>query len=95
MLHGGPGAAGSAGALAQAIADPSPERREATLARVPGAIECEHLGQLLELPLDGIVIATPSALPAEPCIAALSRGLAVFCQRPLARPGRESRRGIH
>jgi predicted dehydrogenase len=81
-------------AIIEAIADPSPERREATLARVPGAIECEHLGQLLELPLDGIVIATPSALHAEHCIAALSRGMAVFCQKPLARTEHETRRVV-
>ena len=40
--------------------------------------------ELLELDLDGVVIATPSALHAEQAIAALDRGLAVFCQKPLA-----------
>ena len=41
--------------------------------------------------LDGVVIATPSALHAEQAIAALERGVAVFCQKPLgahARPRR-------
>ncbi|HWO26671.1 MAG TPA: Gfo/Idh/MocA family oxidoreductase [Kofleriaceae bacterium] len=77
-----------------AIADPSRERREAALAAAPGAIGCEHLGQLLELPLDGLVIATPSALHAEQCATALARGLAVFCQKPLGRGAEETRRVV-
>jgi predicted dehydrogenase len=76
------------------IADPSSERRDAALALAPGATTCEHLGQLLELPLDGIVIATPSALHAEHALAALDRGLAVFCQKPLARDATEARRVV-
>jgi predicted dehydrogenase len=40
----------------------------------------------------GIVIATPSALHAEQAEAALGRGVAVFCQKPLARTAAESRR---
>ncbi len=77
-----------------AIADPSRERRDAAVAAAPGAVGCEHLGQLLELPLDGVVIATPSALHAEQCLAALGRGLAVFCQKPLGRSGDETRRVV-
>ncbi|HEX2685855.1 MAG TPA: Gfo/Idh/MocA family oxidoreductase [Kofleriaceae bacterium] len=73
-----------------AIADPSPERRDAALAVAPAATPCEHLGQLLEQPLDGIVIATPSALHAEHCLAALGHGLAVFCQKPLGRTAAET-----
>jgi predicted dehydrogenase len=77
-----------------AIADPSPERRAAALAITPAATGCEHLGQLLEQPLDGIVVATPSALHAEHCLAALSRGLAVFCQKPLGRTAAETARVV-
>ena len=76
------------------IADPSSERRDAALALAPGATACEHLGQLLELPLDGIVIATPSALHAEHALTALDRGLAVFCQKPLARDAAEAGRVV-
>ena len=36
------------------------------------------------LRLDGVVIATPNALHAPQALAALDRGLAVFCQQPLA-----------
>lgn len=39
--------------------------------------------------LDGLVIATPSALHAEQAIAALSSGMAVFCQKPLGRTAGE------
>jgi predicted dehydrogenase len=72
-----------------AIADPSRERREAALAIAPGAVGCEHLAQLLEQPLDGIVIATPSGLHTEHCLEALYHGCAVFCQKPLGRNATE------
>jgi predicted dehydrogenase len=41
--------------------------------------------------LDGIVIATPSALHAEQSIQALSSGAAVFCQKPLGRNAAEAK----
>jgi len=47
--------------------------------------------ELLEHELDGIVIATPTALHAEQVLAALERGLAVFCQKPLGRDASETR----
>jgi predicted dehydrogenase len=49
---------------------------------VEGALT--SLEELLDGELDGVVIATPSALHAEQAVAALERGLAVFCQKPLA-----------
>ncbi|HEV7517542.1 MAG TPA: Gfo/Idh/MocA family oxidoreductase, partial [Thermoanaerobaculia bacterium] len=45
-----------------------------------------------DLQLDGVVIATPNALHAPQTLAALDRGLAVFCQKPLALSGEEARR---
>ncbi len=60
----------------------------------PKADRVTSLSELLALDLDGIVIATPSALHAEQSIAALERGLAVFCQKPLARTAGETRRVI-
>jgi predicted dehydrogenase len=50
--------------------------------------------QLDAVELDGIVIATPSALHAAQSIAALERGVAVFCQKPLARTADEARRVV-
>jgi predicted dehydrogenase len=49
---------------------------------------------LLDEELDGIVIATPSALHAEQAVAALERGLPVFCQKPLARTAAETKRVV-
>lgn len=72
------------------FADPDPERRNAAREVAPGARVCEHLGQLLELGLDGVAIATPSALHAEQAISVLERGIAVFCQKPLARSAEEA-----
>jgi predicted dehydrogenase len=52
----------------------------------------DSLDELLERDLDGVVIATPSALHAEQAVTALERGLAVFCQKPPARNAGETRR---
>jgi predicted dehydrogenase len=82
------------GAEIVAISDPIADHREAARAIAPRAIACEHLGQLLEIPLDGVVIATPSALHAEHCLAALERHHAVFCQKPLGRNAGETRRVV-
>jgi len=67
-----------------AIADLSPENAAAAGALVPQARQVATLDELLALDLDGVVIATPSAGHAEQAIRALDRGLAVFCQKPLA-----------
>ncbi len=50
--------------------------------------------ELLASDVDAIVIATPSALHAEQAIAALERGKAVFCQKPLGRDAVETRRVV-
>ena len=65
--------------LAVAVADPV----------VDGALG--SYDELLEHELDGVVIATPSALHAEQAIAALERGLPVFVQKPLGRSAAEAR----
>jgi predicted dehydrogenase len=56
----------------------------------PAAWVCESFDELLEQSLDGIVIATPSGQHARQAEAALRQGIAVFCQKPLARNGREA-----
>jgi predicted dehydrogenase len=48
------------------------------------------LKELLELDLDGVVIATPSALHAEQAVTALAAGVPVFCQKPLGRNAAEA-----
>jgi predicted dehydrogenase len=52
------------------------------------------LEELLDQQLDGIVIATPSALHADQAITALEHGAAVFCQKPLARTAPETQRVV-
>ena len=65
-----------------AIADPA----------LPEALD--SLDELLALELDGLVIATPSALHAGQAEAALARGLPVFCQKPLGRTAAETARVV-
>lgn len=74
-----------------AIADPSAEMRARAQERVPDAAAVSSLEELLQHDLDGVVIATPSALHAQQALACLERGLAVFCQKPLARTAAENR----
>jgi predicted dehydrogenase len=77
-----------------AIADPSVAQAREAGAIAPGCPIVPSLDALLALPLDGVVIATPSALHAEQSVAALRRGLAVFCQKPLGRTAEEVRRVV-
>ena len=65
-----------------ALADPA----------LPGGLDT--LDELLAEDLDGIVIATPSALHADQAVAALEHGLPVFCQKPLGRTAAEARRVV-
>ncbi len=81
----------AAGSTAVAVADPSPEAIAAALALAPGATVVGTLDDLLAMDLDGVVIATPSALHAAQAIHALEAGIAVFCQKPLARSAAETR----
>jgi predicted dehydrogenase len=77
------------------IADSSPAGLDAARAIVPGATLANSLDELLECELDGLVIATPSALHAAQAITALERGVAVFCQKPVGRTGEETRQVVH
>ncbi|MDI3306873.1 MAG: Gfo/Idh/MocA family oxidoreductase [Acetobacteraceae bacterium] len=74
-----------------AIADPSPDMAAEAGRLVPGARLLSTLDDLLDMRLDGVVIATPSALHAEQSIRALEHGAAVFCQKPLGRTEAEAR----
>lgn len=56
----------------------------------PKASVCGSFEELLDQDLDGVVIATPNRFHAEQSIAALHRGLAVFCQKPLGRNAPET-----
>jgi predicted dehydrogenase len=67
-----------------ALLDEDAERLASAAHRYREAVPCTDLAQLLDRELDGVVIATPNGLHAEQAIACLSRGVAVFCQKPLA-----------
>jgi predicted dehydrogenase len=73
-----------------AVADPSPEVHERVQAIAPQARLGASLEDLFAAGVDGVVIATPSALHATQALACLERGLAVFCQKPLARTAQET-----
>ncbi|MBN6149438.1 Gfo/Idh/MocA family oxidoreductase [Xanthomonas sp. AmX2] len=78
---------------AVAIADASDEALRLALDEAPGAERASGLEALLAREdLDGIVIATPSGEHAAQAAAALERGLAVFCQKPLTRTAEEAQR---
>ncbi len=72
-----------------AVADPVADAAATAAAEVGAPRALGSLDELLELDLDGLVIATPSALHAAQSIASLDRGLAVFCQKPLGRNASE------
>ena len=72
-----------------AVADVAPENAAAALSLVSTRV-VNTLDELLAETVDGVVIATPSALHAEQAVRALESGVAVFCQKPLARTARET-----
>ena len=76
-------------AEAVALCDPSDEMAQQALEIAPGALRVGSLEDLLACAPDGLVIATPSALHAEQCIAGFDAGAAVFCQKPLGRNAEE------
>ncbi|EEF57289.1 Gfo/Idh/MocA family protein [Pedosphaera parvula] len=77
-----------------AIADPAQDLLQKAAESAPKAVLLHSLDELLEFGLDGLVIATPSALHADQAVAALERGVAVFCQKPLGRNEAETLRVI-
>jgi predicted dehydrogenase len=65
--------------------DDDPAALASAVQIAPGARAADSLDALLDAPLDGVMIATPSAIHAEQTARALDHHLAVFCQKPLAR----------
>jgi predicted dehydrogenase len=74
---------------AAVISDPSAEMIQSAQEIAPDAVVASSFDDLLSHDLDGVVIATPSALHAEQSIKALERGFPVFCQKPLGRTRQE------
>jgi predicted dehydrogenase len=70
---------------AAGIADAQESAAYEAAKAAPGATVVPTLEELLQLDLDGVVIATPSALHAGQVVRALEAGMSVFCQKPLGR----------
>lgn len=77
-----------------AIADPDPNAVTRAEQSLCDAVRASSLDELLTHDLNGIVIATPSAMHAQQVQTAVREGLAVFCQKPLARTESETRATI-
>ncbi|MDO5758070.1 MAG: Gfo/Idh/MocA family oxidoreductase [Rhodobacterales bacterium] len=77
-----------------ALADPAAQCLTEAAVLAPGAMQGAGLDDLLAEGCDGIVIATPSALHADQTVAALEKGMAVFCQKPLGRDAAEAGRVV-
>lgn len=73
-----------------ALVDPAQQVVREVSLKHPGAEVHGNFEEMLEVDLDGIVIATPSALHAAQSIAALESGFPVFCQKPLGRNALET-----
>lgn len=67
-----------------ALLDSDSDRLHAAATAHPEASVSPSFDALLDENLDAVVIATPNGLHADQAIACLERGLAVFCQKPLA-----------
>jgi predicted dehydrogenase len=67
------------------LIEPDASARAAAAQEAPDAVVVSDPGELDLDGLDGLVIATPSALHAEQARAALTAGVAVFCEKPLGR----------
>ncbi len=77
-------------ATAAAITEPNSENSDAAKKSAKNAIlKSSPEALFAEEDLDGIVIATPSAMHAKQSMDALKSGKAVFCQKPLGRTAEE------
>lgn len=73
------------------IVEPNLVMANAARELAPCADIKDSIDSLLSADLDGMVIATPSALHGLHAAHALTRGVSVFCQKPLARNFEEAR----
>jgi predicted dehydrogenase len=76
------------------ISDPNPEFSREALKLLSGAYSVPSLKEIVSSEVDGVIIATPSALHASQAIEAIKRNKAVFCQKPLGRDAHEVRQVV-
>lgn len=74
---------------AAVVADADPEAAGKAAAEVGCETVEDSLEAALRHPVDGVVLATPSALHARQSLFALAANVPVFCQKPLGRTGAE------
>jgi len=74
-----------------ALYDAAPAAADEALSFASKAVVFSSFEELLNEDVDGLVIATPNRFHAEQSIAALERGIAVFCQKPLGRTAADTR----
>lgn len=74
----------------KSVIDPDSRAVSELQEEVRSVQEYSTFDEMLESDIDGVVIATPSALHASQSLAALKKGKAVFCQKPLGRNSREA-----
>ncbi len=79
------------GAIINNMVDPSSENLNSAIEKFPEASIADDYNSILNSVSDAVVIATPNALHAEQAIAALEKGKAVFCQKPLGRNAEETK----
>ena len=82
----------SGAARVAAIFDIDPEQQKRACEIAPGARPATSFEALFDSNLDGLVIATPNSAHEPQALAALDRGIAVFCQKPLALGAEGARR---
>src|SRR5688572_4530319 len=82
-----------AGVELAAVCDPEPDEVAAMVARYEGAQGFADVGTMLDTAdLDAVFIVTPEPFHAEQALAALSRGIATFTEKPLAMTSVEGER---
>jgi predicted dehydrogenase len=82
-----------AGVELEAVFDPQPEEVAAMVARYDGTRGfADFQGMLDEADLDAVFIVSPEPLHADQALAALSRGIATFSEKPLAMTSAEGAR---
>ena len=82
--------AGASGVKIAALADSDGGRLSDAAAAYPDALPADDIEALLACDLDGVIIATPNAAHAAQATTCLSRGVPVFCQKPLGVTGAEA-----
>ncbi len=71
-------------AVMKGVFDPNPEAA-VEVSQIPNLEQFDSFEALLESDVEGIVLATPSALHTPQALAAIQNSKAVFCQKPLGR----------